>query len=80
MLSDVECRNVGSGARLLRAELVAREEEETQAVIGVLTSELDQARHLLHVSQSRHVDHKDDLVRKYAERDLLSSIILGRQL
>ena len=50
VLADVERRDVGRGARLLRAELVAREEEEPQPALEVLGAQIDEAGHLPHVS------------------------------
>ena len=80
MLSDVECRNVGSGARLLRAELVAREEQEAEAARFVLAPERDEPGHLPNISQASDVDDEDHLACENVERDVLARVGPGAQI
>ena len=79
MLAYVEFCDLSRGTWLLRAELIAREEKEPQAGIGVLAPKRDEPGHLLHVSQTGHVHHKHELARECVERDLLAGVVPGTQ-
>lgn len=47
---DVESCDVGRATRLLRTELVAGKEEQSQAAVSVLAAQRDEAWHLSDVS------------------------------
>lgn len=61
MLPDVEGGDFRSGAWLLGAELVAREEEQLEPALGVSLPKRDQARNLADVSEARHVHDEHHL-------------------
>eukprot|EP00308_Calcidiscus_leptoporus_P025865 CAMPEP_0119379158 /NCGR_PEP_ID=MMETSP1334-20130426/51494_1 /TAXON_ID=127549 /ORGANISM="Calcidiscus leptoporus, Strain RCC1130" /LENGTH=139 /DNA_ID=CAMNT_0007398579 /DNA_START=322 /DNA_END=742 /DNA_ORIENTATION=- len=64
VLINIECRDFSRGAWLLRAELVARKEQQSQAEVSVLTAQRNKPRHLSGVSETGHIYHEDDLVGK----------------
>ena len=80
MLTNVERRNLRGTARLLRAELVAREEQEAEAACFVLVPERDEPGHLPNVSQASDVDDEDYLACEDVERDVLARVGAGAQI
>ena len=80
MLRNVERRDLLGAARLLRAELVAREEQEAEAARFVLAPERDKPGHLPNISQASDVDDEDHLACEDVERDVLARVGPGAQI
>ena len=80
MLPNVERRDLSWAARLLRAELVAREEQEAEAACFVLAPERDEPGHLPNISQASDVDDEDHLACENVERDVLARVGPGAQI
>ena len=76
----IERRDLLGAARLLRAELVAREEQEAEAARFVLAPERDEPGHLPNISQASDVDDEDHLACEDVERDVLSRVGPGAQI
>ena len=62
MLTDVEGRDLSRSPGLLGAELIAGKEEQPQAAVGIPASKRNQAGDFPYVSETRHIDHQDELV------------------
>ena len=80
MLPNVERRDLGWASRLLRAELVAREEQEAEAARFVLAPKRDEPGHLPNISQASDVDDEDHLACENVERDVLARVGPGAQI
>ena len=80
MLPNVERLDLGWASRLLRAELVAREEQEAEAACFVLAPERDEPGHLPNISQASDVDDEDHLACEDVERDVLARVSPGAQI
>ena len=80
MLTNIERGDLGGAARLLRAELVAREEQEAEAARFVLAPERDKPGHLPNISQASDVDDEDHLACEDVERDVLARVGPGAQI
>ena len=76
----IERGDLLGAARLLRAELVAREEQEAEAACFVLAPERDEPGHLPNISQASDVDDEDYLACEDVERDVLSRVGPGAQI